>query len=75
MTAARGVIHSEMPEQEKGSMKGFQLWLNLPSHLKMSPPSYKDFKAQDIPYLQKPGLENMKTSKEPCKNLIPTRSF
>lgn len=56
MTAARGVIHSEMPEQEKGSMKGFQLWLNLPSHLKMSPPSYKDFKAQDIPYLQKPGL-------------------
>ena len=35
MTAGRGVIHSEMPEQEEGRMEGFQLWLNLPSHQKM----------------------------------------
>lgn len=56
MTAGRGVIHSEMPEQENGLMKGFQLWLNLPSHLKMCEPSYKDFVARDIPQLQKKGL-------------------
>ena len=35
MTAGRGVIHSEMPEQEDGAMEGFQLWLNLPAHSKM----------------------------------------
>ena len=56
MTAGKGVIHSEMPEQENGSMKGFQLWLNLPSQLKMCEPSYKDFVAKEIPQLQKKGL-------------------
>jgi len=56
MTAGKGVIHSEMPEQENGSMKGFQLWLNLPSQLKMCEPSYKDFIAKEIPQLQKKGL-------------------
>jgi len=44
MTAASGVIHSEMPEQENGRMEGFQLWLNLPATEKMSAPWYKDFK-------------------------------
>lgn len=56
MTAGRGVIHSEMPEQENGLMKGFQLWVNLPSHLKMSKPSYKDFTSSEIPFVQKKGL-------------------
>jgi len=56
MTAGRGVIHSEMPEQENGLMKGFQLWINLPSHLKMSKPSYKDFTLSEIPFIQKKGL-------------------
>ena len=56
MTAGRGVIHSEMPEQENGLMKGFQLWVNLPSHLKMSKPSYKDFTLSEIPFIQKKGL-------------------
>ena len=49
MTAGRGVIHSEMPEQEEGRMEGFQLWLNLPSHQKMCIPWYRDIQSQDIP--------------------------
>jgi redox-sensitive bicupin YhaK (pirin superfamily) len=49
MTAGRGVIHSEIPQQEQGVMEGFQLWLNLPGRDKMSPPWYRDFKAADLP--------------------------
>ncbi len=49
MTAGRGVIHSEMPEQENGTMEGFQLWLNLPSGNKMTAPWYRDFQSGDIP--------------------------
>jgi redox-sensitive bicupin YhaK (pirin superfamily) len=49
MTAGRGVIHSEIPEQQDGVMEGFQLWLNLPAHNKMTPPWYKDFASADIP--------------------------
>jgi len=49
MTAGRGVIHSEIPQQEDGVMEGFQLWLNLPGRDKMNPPWYRDFKAGDLP--------------------------
>jgi redox-sensitive bicupin YhaK (pirin superfamily) len=42
MTAGRGVLHSEIPEQESGLLHGFQIWLNLPSHQKMVDPDYKD---------------------------------
>ncbi len=49
MTAGRGIIHSEMPEQESGRMEGFQLWLNLPAGGKMVSPWYRDFQAGDIP--------------------------
>lgn len=49
MTAGRGVIHSEIPEQENGVMEGFQLWLNLPSQDKMSEPWYRDFPNAAIP--------------------------
>ncbi|MBX3680642.1 MAG: pirin family protein [Rhodocyclaceae bacterium] len=49
MTAARGVIHSEMPEQEAGVMEGFQLWLNLPASAKMSEAGYRDIPAAGIP--------------------------
>ena len=49
MTAGRGVIHSEIPEQEEGVMEGFQLWLNLPSQEKMTAPWYRDFAAADLP--------------------------
>ncbi|MCQ4296422.1 pirin family protein [Pseudomonas stutzeri] len=51
MTAARGVIHSEMPEQQEGSMRGFQLWLNLPAHAKLGDPDYRDFAPAEIPQL------------------------
>ncbi len=49
MTAGRGVIHSEMPEQEDGLMEGFQLWLNLPAKDKMIPGWYRDFPSEEIP--------------------------
>ena len=49
MTAGRGVIHSEMPEQENGMMEGFQLWLNLPASEKMCAPWYRDFSSDDLP--------------------------
>jgi redox-sensitive bicupin YhaK (pirin superfamily) len=49
MTAARGIIHSEMPQQTAGRMRGFQLWLNLPSSEKMKPARYRDIPAQEIP--------------------------
>ncbi|PNK60613.1 pirin family protein [Psychrobacter sp. FDAARGOS_221] len=49
MTAASGVIHSELPEQEDGEMEGFQLWLNLPAKDKMNDPWYKDFQNEDLP--------------------------
>jgi redox-sensitive bicupin YhaK (pirin superfamily) len=55
MTAGRGVIHSELPEQEEGLMEGFQLWLNLPAARKMQPPWYRDFKAGDLPHQKLPG--------------------
>ncbi|MBL8416520.1 MAG: pirin family protein [Propionivibrio sp.] len=50
MTAGRGVIHSEIPQQEAGVMEGFQLWLNLPARDKMSAPWYRDFAASDLPH-------------------------
>ena len=49
MTAGKGIIHSEMPKQDNGLMWGFQLWINLPSKLKMSPPRYQDIPPEDIP--------------------------
>lgn len=52
MTAGRGVIHSEIPQQEAGLMEGFQLWLNLHSSEKMQAPWYRDFQHQELPRLQ-----------------------
>ena len=49
MTAGRGVIHSELPEQEDGRMEGFQLWLNLPAKDKMRAPWYRDIQSAEIP--------------------------
>jgi len=55
MTAGRGVIHSELPEQTEGVMEGFQLWLNLASTDKMQPPSYRDIPSPQIPQVQQAG--------------------
>ncbi len=49
MTAGRGLIHSEMPKQERGLMWGFQLWVNLPAARKLIPPRYQDIPASEIP--------------------------
>jgi len=49
MRAGRGIVHSEMPEQEAGLMRGFQLWINLPASHKMSAPDYQEFTAAEIP--------------------------
>lgn len=54
MTAGRGVIHSELPEQEEGRMEGFQLWLNLPAKDKMRAPWYRDIQSADIPQFTTP---------------------
>lgn len=51
MKAARGIVHSEMPQQTQGRMRGFQLWINLPARSKMSPAAYRDIPAGDIPQL------------------------
>jgi quercetin 2,3-dioxygenase len=48
MTAGRGILHSEMPEQTDGSLWGFQIWLNLPQRLQMAEPAYQDIQAERI---------------------------
>jgi quercetin 2,3-dioxygenase len=55
MTAGRGIVHSEMPEQENGLMQGFQLWVNLPAKDKMIEPRYQEIPPQDIPVTALPG--------------------
>ena len=54
MTAGRGIIHSEMPQQEQGRMRGFQLWLNLPAKEKMKPAGYRDIQPTEIPRVDLP---------------------
>jgi quercetin 2,3-dioxygenase len=52
MTAGRGIIHSEMPQQEQGRMRGFQLWINLPAREKMKPAGYRDIQPEEIPVVE-----------------------
>jgi redox-sensitive bicupin YhaK (pirin superfamily) len=53
MTAGRGIVHSEMPEQEEGLLEGFQLWVNLPAEHKMDEPAYQEHPADQIPTEQR----------------------
>lgn len=55
MTAARGIIHSEMPEQQAGRMAGFQLWVNLAAKDKMGPPAYRDIAPEQVPAIELDG--------------------
>ena len=55
MTAGRGLVHSEMPEQQEGLMRGFQLWVNLPATLKMSEPRYQEFAPERLPVVHPVG--------------------
>lgn len=52
MKAGSGVIHSEMPKQENGLMRGFQLWINLPAANKMDTPEYQEYKSEDFPIVE-----------------------
>jgi redox-sensitive bicupin YhaK (pirin superfamily) len=52
MTAGSGLVHSEMPEQQEGRMRGFQLWVNLPAKEKMTQPRYQEFPAEQMPVVQ-----------------------
>jgi redox-sensitive bicupin YhaK (pirin superfamily) len=54
MTAGRGIVHSEMPEQEEGLLRGFQLWVNLPASSKMTEPRYQDIPAERVPEVVRP---------------------
>ena len=55
MTAGKGIVHSEMPEQTNGLVRGFQLWLNLPQKKKMIDPAYNDIPSDKIPNINIPG--------------------
>ena len=56
MTAGRGIVHSEMPEQTEGRMRGFQLWLNLPARDKMTAPNYQEFGHEKLPVVERTGV-------------------
>jgi redox-sensitive bicupin YhaK (pirin superfamily) len=58
MTSGRGILHEEMPQRgPDGNIYGFQLWVNLPSHMKMSPPRYQEVSDQTIPVVEKDGIK------------------
>jgi len=77
LTAGRGIIHSEMPEQTDGLAWGFQLWLNLPSKLKMTEPQYQDIPQESLPTVEKPGRRvkvlagEYEGTKSPAQSFIP----
>ena len=56
MTAGRGIVHSEMPEQSEGRMRGFQLWMNLPAKDKMTAPNYQEFDGDKLPVVDGTGV-------------------
>jgi quercetin 2,3-dioxygenase len=81
MTAGRGIIHSEMPEQADGLAWGYQLWLNLPGKLKMTDPKYQDLASEKLPVV---GTDRKRVkilageyegSKSPGKSFIPFTYF
>jgi len=81
MTAGRGIIHSEMPEQTDGLAWGYQLWLNLPAKLKMTEPKYQDLPSEKLPVTEKEGVRAKVLAgeyngvKSPGKSFIPFHSF
>jgi redox-sensitive bicupin YhaK (pirin superfamily) len=77
MTAGKGLIHSEMPEQTDGLAWGYQLWLNLPAKLKMTEPKYQDIPSQMLPIFEKDGRKvkvlagEYEGAKSPGQSFIP----
>jgi quercetin 2,3-dioxygenase len=80
MTAGRGIIHSEMPQQEQGVMRGFQLWLNLPAAEKMTEAGYRDLQPEDIPEIAFEGGKvkliagSLEIAGQPHEGAMPGRS-
>ena len=75
MKAGSGVIHSEMPQQEEGRMRGFQLWVNLPAAEKMEPASYQDIAAEKIPGYEIDGLQLKAIAGELSVNDKPVKGY
>jgi redox-sensitive bicupin YhaK (pirin superfamily) len=81
MTAGKGIIHSEMPEQTDGLAWGYQLWLNLPGKLKMIEPKYQDLPSEKLPVVEKDEKRikilagEYEGSKSPGKSFIPFTYF
>ena len=77
MTAGKGLIHSEMPEQTDGLAWGYQLWLNLPAKYKMTEPKYQDLPSEILPVVEKDGVKvkilagEYQGTKSPGKSFIP----
>jgi redox-sensitive bicupin YhaK (pirin superfamily) len=67
MTAGRGVIHSEMPQQAEGRMRGFQLWINLPAAEKLKDPAYREIPAATIPVATLPNGGTVKAIAGRCE--------
>lgn len=73
MKAGSGVIHSEMPKQQEGRMRGFQLWVNLPAKEKMTPATYKDIEANNIPAYKIGGIKILAIAGELSASGIPLK--
>ena len=81
MTAGKGIIHSEMPEQTEGLAWGYQLWLNLPGKFKMTEPKYQDIPSEKLPVVEKDGVRvkilagEYSGAKSPGKSFTPFTYF
>ncbi len=75
MTAGKGLIHSEMPEQADGLAWGYQLWLNLPAKLKMTEPKYQDLPSEKLPVVEKDGVRVKVLAGEYAGVQSPGKSF
>ncbi len=81
MTAGKGLIHSEMPEQTDGLAWGYQLWLNLPAKYKMVDPKYQDLPSETLPIVEKNGARvkvlagDYEGAKSPGQSFIPFSYF
>ncbi len=81
MNAGKGIIHEEMPEQEKGLLQGFQLWVNLPASEKMSSPNYQDIKPDEVPEVSLPNATvkvlagSLQATRGPVKTAAVSPSF
>ncbi len=70
MTAGKGIVHSEMPEQQDGLLEGFQLWINLPASDKLTQPGYQEFSDTEIPTESRPGTRIKVITGRTCEGTV-----